>query len=48
MNVSCVHSIKKAYLEGVREKRKADSDEEETSSLPVKKRGRPFIARRKP
>ena len=37
-----VHSIKKAYLEGMREKRAAEDDGDVTV-LPLKKRGRPVL-----
>lgn len=39
---SMVQSIKKAYFEGVREKRLA-LDEADVTSLPSKKRGRPIM-----
>ena len=38
-----VQSIKVAYLECVKKKRSADSDDEEVTNLPTKKRGRPFL-----
>ena len=37
-----IHSIKKAYLERLQQKRKDDSDDE-LSSLPPQKRGRPTL-----
>ena len=40
---SSVHSIKRAYVERVKQKRKAGSDNEEVTTLPLKKRGRPFL-----
>ena len=40
--MSSAQSIMKAYREGARAKRRAN-DDEELSSLPVKKRGRPVL-----
>ena len=40
---SSVHSIKRANVESVKQKRKAGSDDEEVTTLPLKKRGRPFL-----
>ena len=38
-----VNSIKKAYLEHVKQKRRADSSDDEVKELPPKKRGRPVL-----
>ena len=40
--MTTVHSIKKTYLEGMREKRAAEDDGNATV-LPLKKRGRPVL-----
>lgn len=42
ISANTVQSIKKAYEAEAKNKRKADSDDEVTS-LPLKKRGRPFL-----
>ena len=38
-----VHSIKRAYLQGVREKKAATDDDDTLKDLPLKKRGRPVL-----
>ena len=43
VSLSSVTSMKKAYLESVKQKRQDDSDDDEVASLPLKKRGRPFL-----
>ena len=43
VSTASVHSIKTAYLEDVKRKRSADSEDDEVTVLPPKKRGRPFL-----
>lgn len=42
INTSTIHSIKKDYLQGVRENRKRD-DSCDVDELPLRKRGRPVL-----